>query len=137
MSSMSRPIWRPEFAPLLVRLPVGWYLFALAYAKFHDLPGFMENIQKIGVVPQHFALPFGVLLPYLEMAIGVFLMLGLWTTLSGIVAAFLLLFYVYIFGVFAPGTWILNRDIMLAIFSLSLLASGAGAFSIDSFRKDG
>ena len=136
MTSMSRPIWKPEFAALLIRLVLGCYLLALAHAKFNDLPGFMENVQKIGVVPKQFALPFGVLLPYIELAVGAFLVLGLWTTLCGVVTAVILLFYVHIFGIFVPGTWILQKDFILVLCSLSLLSSGSGGFSIDSFRKD-
>ncbi|NLF24769.1 MAG: DoxX family membrane protein [Deltaproteobacteria bacterium] len=137
MTSMSRPIWKPEIAALLIRLMLGCYLLALAHAQFYDLPGFMKNVQEIGVVPEQFALPFGVLLPYIELTIGSFLILGLWTTLCGIVAALILLFNVHIFGIFVPGTWILRRDFILVLCSLSLLSSGSGGLSIDGFRKDG
>ena len=137
MGSMSRPIWRPEFAPLMVRLPLGGYLLALGYMKFKDIVGFMENVKAVKVLPEQFAMPFGVLLPYVELAIGGFLIIGLWTTLSAVCAGVILLFYIYIFGVFLGGTWIPSREVILLICALSLLSSGSGAMSIDRFRQDG
>jgi uncharacterized membrane protein YphA (DoxX/SURF4 family) len=144
MSSMSRPIWKPELAGLMVRVPIGCYFVAIACAKFRDMPGFMEGFKKLGVMPDHAAMPVAVLLPYFELLMGAFLILGLWTTLSAIISSVVLLLYMYIYGgVFEPGTearlhtWILNKEFIVLAGCLSLLSSGAGALSIDGFRQSG
>jgi uncharacterized membrane protein YphA (DoxX/SURF4 family) len=78
------------------------------------------------------------LLPYFELAAGVLLIVGIWTTLAAMLTSLMLLSFVIAFGAFPKGGELLfNKDILLLAASVSLLYSGAGALSIDRFRKTG
>jgi len=134
---MHEPVGDACFAPLLIRLGLGSYFVLAGLLKLDDVPGFIEGVRSFNILPDHMATLYGILLPYLEIAFGGLLVIGIWTTLASIVTSLMLFSFVVAIGVFPEGTNLFNKDIILLAASLSLLYSGAGAFSIDRFRKAG
>ncbi len=135
--ALHKPIWHPSLAGLLVRIPLGLYFLAAGFVKLDNLDAFVETIKQMGFLPAKVATLYGVLLPYMEIATGGALVLGLWTTLSAVVAACMLASFVLVFGVFPypDNPHLFNKDLLLLSGALSLLSSGAGAFSIDGFKE--
>lgn len=132
---MNEPIGSSLFAPLLVRVPLGAYFLMAGMSKLSNISGFITEIKRFNIVSEHVAALYGTLLPYLEVGVGGFLLLGIWTTLASLVAALLLFSFIVAFGFFAAGGHIFNKDVVLLGGVLSLLYSGGGAYSVDSFRK--
>ena len=104
-------------------------------AKLDNLRSFIGEVQKFGILPEPFSTLYAILLPYVEIVAGGMLIIGIWTTLAAICTSLMLASFVFAFGLFPPPGKLFNKDILLLCASLSLLYSGAGAFSIDRFRK--
>lgn len=138
---LSRPIWKEGYGPLLVRVPIGLYFIVAARMKLGDIINFVHTVQSYNMMPRQLATLFGVLLPYIELVVGIFLVLGIFTTLTAVVGSLLVGCFIYAIGLFpndpAVRNYLFNKDIILLAGTLSLLSTGAGAFSIDSFRKSG
>jgi uncharacterized membrane protein YphA (DoxX/SURF4 family) len=78
----------------------------------------------------------GVITPYLEVVSGVMLIVGFCTTLAALIMSVLLSIFIYLFGIYPKGSSeLFNKDIILLTASISLLFTGAGALSLDKFRK--
>ncbi len=134
----SRPIWNNEVAGLFLRCSLGAYFFIVGRYSIDHLNAFISDVHKYSHLPDPLATLYGVLIPYLQVVIGVFLMAGMWTSLAAIAASVVLASFVFGIGIFPdPGTKIPNKDIILMAASLALLSCGAGSFSIDSFRAKG
>lgn len=134
---MNEPIGNPIYGPLLIRLTLGLYFVLAGFAKLDNIPGFIKEVQGFHILPDHFATLYAILLPYAEMGAGLLLVIGIWTTLAAVLSSLMLLSFVIAFGAFPHGEHLFNKDILLLAASLSLLYSGAGALSIDRFRKTG
>ena len=132
---LSEPIGNPNYAPLFIRIALGIYFVLAGLAKFEHLQQFIAEVQSFELAPEHVSTLFAILLPYVEVAAGGLLVLGMWTTLAAVVTTFLLACFVYAFGLFPTRPDLFNKDIILLAASLSVLYSGAGAISVDGFRK--
>jgi uncharacterized membrane protein YphA (DoxX/SURF4 family) len=131
----SEPLGNTLYAPVFIRLSLGSYFVLAGLIKLKDMSGFIAEVQSFGALPEHIAALFAILLPYLEIASGGLLVLGLWTTAAALITSVLMGAFVYAFGLFPTRPDLINKDLILLGASLSVLYSGAGAFSIDSFRK--
>jgi uncharacterized membrane protein YphA (DoxX/SURF4 family) len=135
---MNEPIGNPIWGPFILRITLGAYFVLAGWAKLANVPGFIREVQSFGVLPTQAATLYGILLPYFEIAAGFLLIVGIWTTLAALITSLMLLSFVLAFGVFPKtGDLLFNKDILLLAGSISLLYSGAGAISIDRFRKNG
>ncbi|MBN8548039.1 MAG: DoxX family protein [Deltaproteobacteria bacterium] len=134
---MNEPIGNPIYAPFFVRVSLGIYFVLAGFSKLENIPGFVHEVQGHHILPEHAATLYAILLPYAEMATGSLLVVGIWTTLAAMLSSLMLVSFVYAFGIFPGGSHLFNKDILLLGGSLSLLWSGAGALSIDRFRKTG
>lgn len=141
--AMNRPIWSPSLAGTFVRIPIGLYFVLTGLVKLKDISTFIATVKALGILPDQAATLFAGLLPYIEIVMGSFLVVGVWTTLAAVVTSFLLIAFILALGLFpyssAEGQIynIFNKDLILLGGTLSLLSSGAGAFSIDGFRQSG
>ena len=133
---LHEPFGNPIYAPLFLRLGIGSYFMLAGLAKLEQPDKFVEQVNSFAIVPKQIGTLYGILLPYLEVGVGGLLLGGFWTTLAGMVASILLMTYIYAFGTF-PGGQIMNKDLVLLSGTISLMYSGAGALSIDRFRKNG
>ena len=136
--SLGTPIWHPSYAGLLVRFPLGIYFLSAGCLTIANIKNFVTEVPTISWLPDKIAPLYAAVLPYTELIVGVLLILGLWTTLAAILSSAMLLSFVLIVGPFPYGEKlpIINKDIILLCASLSLLASGAGGFSIDKPSGD-
>ena len=132
-----RPLWSPAVAGLLIRLTLGGYFFLIGRHTLTDMEAFIANVKSMHVLPEQLSTLYAVLLPYVEVVVGVLLLVGLWTTLAGILSALMLCSFIIATGLFPFSPTVFNKDIILLGAALSLLGSGAGLFSIDNFRKKG
>jgi thiosulfate dehydrogenase [quinone] large subunit len=131
----SEPIGNPLFAPFLVRVGLGSYFILAGLAKLDQIRTFVDSVLSFNILPRSLALVYGHLLPYLEVTVGTLLVLGFWTTAAALSSSFLLLSFIFAIGLFPNSKSLFNKDLILLGASMSLLYSGAGAISIDRFRK--
>jgi uncharacterized membrane protein YphA (DoxX/SURF4 family) len=154
---ISDPIGDPSYGPFLVRLPLGVYFIQSGIAKMNHPQIFLDAVKQYNEIKEPLATLYGVLSPYVEFVTGVFVLIGFWTTLAGILAALLSLSFFFALGTYKHMPWspdfvVLSKpvaaagvfpgyvprwDVLLLAASLSLLYSGAGALSVDRFRKSG
>lgn len=132
---LSEPIGNQAWAPFFIRVALGSWLVLAGLAKLDDLPGFVQQVKQLKILPDHLATLYALSLPYLEVAIGSLLVVGIWSTLSAILASLLVASFLYFFGIFPGRGMLFNKDVLLFAGAVSLLFSGAGAVSIDKFRK--
>lgn len=137
--AINKPIWNVNLGGVLVRVPIGLYLFYAGYVKVLQLGTFVQSVKEFNILPENLATLYGVIIPHLEMGVGAFLVLGFCTTLASIVAACMLATYILALGIFpyVGNPYIFNKDLIVLGAVLSLLCTGSGAFSIDGFRQSG
>lgn len=132
---MNEPIGSAMVGPLISRLAVGLYFLMAGLSKLQMLSAFVAQVKTFGVLPDNVSSLYAVLLPYLEVFIGGCLVLGLWTTMVGMMASALLISFVFAFGFFPGSSDIFNKDIVLLGAVLCLLYTGPGAYGLDNVRK--
>ncbi|MCB0319634.1 MAG: DoxX family protein [Bdellovibrionales bacterium] len=134
---MNKPIGNQLYGPLMLRTSLGMYLVIAGFMKLDNLRSFISEVQGLHVLPDNIAAVYAVLLPYFEVFAGGLLVLGMWTTLGAIIASLHFATMVYVFGLFTSTGALLNKDVILLAAGVSILYSGAGAFSVDRFRESG
>ena len=133
---MNQPIGDVSFGPFLIRISLGSYFVLAGLLKLDNLDAFLQIVSSFSLLPKQLAIIVGGILPYLEVASGILLVLGFWTTLAGFMSSILLISFIYMFGIYPKGsTELFNKDIILLCASISLLYTGAGMLSVDNFRK--
>ena len=136
---ISEPIGNPAWGALFVRIAIG-VLFVLGGLHQLSLPMSSEAarvIHPVGLLqsmPPHTVTFLNLAFPYIQIASGVLLLIGFWTTLGAVVATLVAAMILYRTGIF-PQHDMLNKDVIVFAGALSLMYTGAGAFSVDSFRK--
>lgn len=130
---LNQPMGKQEYAAIFVRIPLGLYFIMAGLLKLNDVNVFIEVVKSYQILSGNAATLAGILIPYLEIGIGGLLILGLWTTLAGIVAGAMLASFIYAIGISVEELF--NKDFILLGASISLLFSGPGAFSIDGIKK--
>ncbi|MBX7137498.1 MAG: DoxX family protein [Oligoflexia bacterium] len=139
---MHEPIGEAHYGPLLLRCSLGAYLLLSGLSQIDHLELFIDAVQRNRHFPEHVSTLYAILVPYLEVLTGALLIVGIWTTFAGIVSALMLGSFIFATGLFPYKndmftTRLFNKDVILLCAALSLLYTGAGAFSIDRFRKGG
>jgi uncharacterized membrane protein YphA (DoxX/SURF4 family) len=134
----AEPWGSPLWAPFFIRIFLGGYFILAGFSKFNYLPDFVGIVRQFGILPDSMATIYGIVLPYIEISVGFLILSGFWSTLSGILAAILLLSYILAVGIFPYdiNKNLFNKDVILFGSALSLIFSGSGAYSIDRFRKN-
>lgn len=133
---MNEPVGDAMYGPLLIRVSLGAYFILAGFLKFENLPAFIQQVQQYNILPMNMARLYGTLLPYLEIGCGFLLIIGFWTTMASIICSLLLLSFVIALKLFPNANDLLfNKDVILLCASLSLMYTGAGAASIDRFRR--
>ncbi|WP_082104314.1 MauE/DoxX family redox-associated membrane protein [Demequina soli] len=82
---------------LVVRLSMAGILIAAAIPKMMDIPQSIIAVRAYRILPEAIVPLFGTLLPFFELLLAVFLLLGLFTRLSSIV--WLIMMAGFVFGV--------------------------------------
>jgi uncharacterized membrane protein YphA (DoxX/SURF4 family) len=80
-----------------------WLLAAIflisAFGKLRDRRGFVAAVLDYRVLPQRWARRFAVVLPWLELALGLMLVLGIGTRVAAVLSALLLFVFIIAMGV--------------------------------------
>jgi uncharacterized membrane protein YphA (DoxX/SURF4 family) len=132
---MNEPIGPAALGPLVARIAVGSYFVMAGLSKLQMLSAFVAQVNTFGVLPDNVSSLYAVMLPYLEVFVGGCFVLGLWTTMAGVVASGLLLSFVFAFGFFPGASDIFNKDVVLLGAVICLLYTGPGAYGLDNVRK--
>ncbi|HEY0798667.1 MAG TPA: MauE/DoxX family redox-associated membrane protein [Candidatus Baltobacteraceae bacterium] len=134
----------------VLRFAMGALLLVAGVLKAHD--GFRVTAEAIvgyRLLPPFAVIPFAVFLPYFEIGLGAYLMLGLFTRTVAMIAA--LQFALFTFAVAsvvarhipiscgcfgagdtAPATWLdVARDAVLVLLALLVAWKAPGAFAVD------
>ncbi len=134
---MNEPIGDGLYGPLIMRSVLGAYFIISGLRLLDDIPGFIAEVQRFGILPNRLAAIYAILLPYFQIGVGGLLVIGFWTTFASLVTSLMLVSFIVAIGVFPTKFGPFNKDFILLAASLSLLYTGAGAFSLDRFRKAG
>lgn len=140
---INEPIGNPLWAPFFIRISIGIYFLLSGKAKLSPqsglvLPEFVKQMRGMNPMPDQLSTVWAILLPYLEIVVGLLLIAGLWMTLSAGLSSILICSFIYIFGLYeSQQPLIISKDILILCASFSLMYSGAGAMSIDRFKKGG
>lgn len=138
---VSKPIGDSSWGVMLLRIPFGLYFVMAGLAKLEDPIGFVEQVKNlatnVGLNLGNLANIYGVTLPYIEIAAGGLLVVGLWTTLASTLTSLLLVSYIMAFGIHPTAFGPFNKDLILLGASMAQMYLGGGALSIDRFRYGG
>lgn len=132
---INEPIGDSAIGPLLLRLPIGIYFILAGLLILKDPTGFVAEVHNMKILPPHAGTIYAIMLPYVEIAAGALLIIGMWTTLAAGLISLMLLSFVIAFGFHPDGAHLFNKDIIFLCAALSLLYTGSGAWSIDRFRR--
>lgn len=132
---INEPIGPAGNGPLILRLVLGAYFLMAGLSKLKMMSAFIAQVKTFGVLPGNVVELYAVLLPYLEVFIGGCFLIGLWTTLAGLMASGLLISFIVAFGVFPGGMGIFNKDVVLLAAVVGLLYTGPGLYSFDNIRR--
>ena len=124
-----------NFGLLLARVPLGLYFALSGYAHFKT-----QNFatQYVAALPQWMPSEAGKgyssVLPFVEMAVGLLIVLGLTTRVGGLLAAGIVGMLIAASGINLDPTASHHHQ-MLVVFGLSilLLCLGGGKFTLDNF----
>jgi uncharacterized membrane protein YphA (DoxX/SURF4 family) len=132
---INEPIGSSVWAPFFIRVTLGMYFVLAGLGKLEVLAAFIEQVKGFGILPANLASLYATLLPYAEIFIGGSFLIGLWTTLMGLLASLLLISFIFAFGFFPGGHDLFNKDVILLAASLSLMYSGPGIYGSDNLRR--
>ncbi len=132
---LNQPVGNSQVGPLLIRLSIGSYFLMAGLGKIDRIPAFVRQVNAFGILPESVGTLYGLLLPYFEVVIGAMLLMGLWTTLAGGIAALMLCSFIIAIGLFPDSSMFFNKDLILLAGVLSLMYTGAGGWSLDGGKK--
>jgi uncharacterized membrane protein YphA (DoxX/SURF4 family) len=113
------PAWFRRILPYSwpIRVALGFMFLYSSSGKLGDLAAVVENVRQYKLLPEPLPIPFGYALPFGELALGIMLLLGIFTRLA------------------AAGGSLLMIGFMIAI-AFSLLRGGAqpdcGCFALSA-----
>ncbi|MBC5811550.1 MAG: DoxX family membrane protein [Candidatus Eremiobacteraeota bacterium] len=137
----------------LLRIAIGLLLLAAGVLKAHDGPAATAaTIAGYRILPPMFVAPLGVLLPYVEIGLGVLLVVGRFVRASALFAAVQFAIFALAVaslvvrgipadcgcfgsGVATPPSWgHVAADVALALVALFVARRAPGAFALDRQR---
>lgn len=121
----------------LARVPLGVYLVLDGYLRVQRGVGSFASSHQFETqrfIGQAAAYIFLHAFPFLELAAGAFLALGLFSRIGGVLASVLLLTVVAVFtGIAGSGNAPFNPFIILLGLAILLSCAGSGSLSVDRF----
>jgi uncharacterized membrane protein YphA (DoxX/SURF4 family) len=136
-------------AVLVARVLVGGVFIVAGASKIGNAAYFAAQIAAFGIVPQPLVAPMALLLPFLEVLLGGYLVIGLYARLAGWIAAIQLLIFAAAIasavmrglslscGCFGPNDQTVTswpeagRDVALALVAVFVALRGPGMLALD------
>lgn len=137
-----------------VRVILSWVFLSAAYGKIKNLEYFENIVKNYKIIPKVLYKPFTHLLPWLELIIGLMILIGWYTQVAMIVYAVLLLVFLLAMGInLARGRANMDcgcsggrhsqsigyksiiRNLSLFVCTLPFIFYGGGILSFDSLQK--
>lgn len=160
LESISRFV-RNKYTLLSIRLILGTILILAAAGKLPEPAKFVDVVTHYGLLPWSLARAYGLVLPWLELTLGVLLILGFLTRLAAGVSILMLISFIVAngtavythdiagcgcfgfeyYGTYGTGylTFIkvsdaLAIDVVMVLMALAILMYGSGRWSLDSLN---
>ena len=127
-------------AYLIARLSIGMSMFAHGLVRMPKLDGFsswMVTSFKDSALPEALVRPFSYALPVLELAVGVLLLLGLFTRLSIIVGSIIMLALIFGSGMIEKWDAVFTQIVYGVIFAILYNYLGSNQYSLDRVLRRG
>ena len=122
------------YSPLLMRLAVGAILVFAAIAKFQKgAEATLEAVKGMAPdwLPEGVATVYGYGIPYLELIVGILIVVGLFTKVAALVAGLMSITYLIAAGVWLESMGIPSWNWLLLAVCIHFWTRGAGDCSID------
>ena len=107
---------------LIARLALGGVLFVAGAIKIPYPYKAAAAMRAYELLPNSFASIFGYILPWFEVGLGLLLILGVATRLSGLIGALLMILFMC--GMFVRGHWLVILSLYLPAKSTSVMMLG-------------
>lgn len=127
-------------AYLIARLSIGMSMFAHGLVRMPKLDGFsswMVTSFKDSALPEALVRPFSYALPVLELAVGVLLLLGLFTRLSIIVGSIVMLALIFGSGMIEKWDAVFTQIVYGVIFAILYNYLESNRYSLDRVLRRG
>lgn len=129
-----------DLSSLILRVALGSYFITAGLAQLVDYAGFTDYIWGYAIIP-YIPQPgiqgiIAVLFPWIELTLGLLLVLGLFTNVSSLLAALISFVFTVVNGFIEGMT--LSREVLFIAVALALMLIGGGGYSLDHrVRKKG
>jgi len=117
-----------NYAMLILRVALGLFFAIAGLAQLLNWAGFVDIVSGYAIIGGGTG-SMAVVLPWIELVLGLMLIVGLATPLIGALVAFIT-FILAVVGGFTSGAS-LSKDIMFIAVALALMMVGAGDISLD------
>lgn len=131
---------RNTTAYLIARLSIGMSMFAHGLVRMPKLDGFsnwMVTSFKDSVLPEALVRPFSYALPVLELAVGILLLLGLFTRLSIIGGSAIMLVLIFGSGMIEKWDAVFTQIVYGVIFAILYNYLESNRYSLDRVLRKG
>ncbi|MEQ9216527.1 MAG: DoxX family protein [Cyclobacteriaceae bacterium] len=127
-----------KFSYLILRLVAGMSMLGHGLVRIPKLQGFsqwMVGSAEGSMLPEMLVVPFSYALPFIEFAIGVLLVCGLFTRMASLIGGFVMV--ALIFGTSLMENWsaLPSQMIHAAFFAMLIQFLPANGFAVDNLRK--
>ena len=131
MSIFFKAHGKSSFGLLLIRLSLGSIFLLGGASKILNLQAFVDSVKANGFLPEKLAMVFGFILPFAEMFLGSFFIIGFMTP----VVSFLMSLLILSFLLALPNKSELAISYNWVFLSCTIFTffAGAGTFSFDAF----
>lgn len=127
-------------AYLIARLSIGMSMFAHGLVRMPKLDGFsnwMVTSFKDAALPEALVRPFSYALPVLELAVGVLLLLGLFTRISIITGSIIMLALIFGSGMIEKWDAVFTQIVYGVIFAILYNYLDSNRYSLDRVLQRG
>jgi len=127
-----------KYSYLILRLVVGMSMLGHGLVRIVKLKGFsqwMVTSAEGSMLPEMLVVPFSYALPFIELAIGILLVLGLFTRGAALVGGFVMISLIFGSSLMENWSVLPSQMIHAAFFAMVIHYFPANVLSVDKLRK--